>query len=237
MNSDYPASDSFAELEKQLEKCSHRHHAEPCAKLQARIRHECTRDLRCKRRMPRGARFAWSVLFVAAGIALFGSGSPGDLSRSVLVGATASSVVLGLVLFAGVGSAPGKRPAWSLRCALLCLLPVLFLSGSAFLATHSVSTDEFFGSEAAVNALACSLRGLGSGVLIAGAVLLLWRRTDPFSPGLTGAIVGLVGGLAGAIGVGLWCPSTEVCHRLFHGLAVLGVVLMGWLAGRRWLAP
>jgi hypothetical protein len=190
--------------------------------------------------MPRGVRFIWSLVFIAVGIALLGGGANSlqNLSRALLVGAAAWSLALGVVLFAGLGSAPGMRPTRPLRFALLVTLPAFFLIGLAALATHVLSAGEFFGRGGLIGALHCSLHALGAGVLISGAILLLWRRTDPFTPGLTGALVGLVGGLAGAIGVSLACPSTEGWHLwLGHGFAILGVVLLGWLAGRRWLAP
>jgi hypothetical protein len=189
--------------------------------------------------MPRGARFAWSIIFIGVGIVLLG-GRHGlqNVSRAFVVGTAAWSVVLGLVLFAGLGSAPGTRPTRPLRFGLLVALPALFLLGLAALATHIRSAGEFFGRGGLTGALPCSLHAFVSGALISGAILLLWRRTDPFSPGLTGALVGLVGGLAGAIAVSLACPSTEGWHLwLGHGFAILGVVLLGWLAGRRWLSP
>ena len=68
--------------------------------------------------------------------------------------------------------------------------------------------------------------------------MLLWRHTDPFSPGLSGALVGLLGGLAGAVGIGFACPNAEAWHMCIgHGLTLAAVGSLGWLLGRRLLAP
>jgi hypothetical protein len=84
----------------------------------------------------------------------------------------------------------------------------------------------------------CTLWSLLFGSVVAGTVLTLWRRTDPFDPGVSGALAGLVGGLTGALTVGVACPNFEAWHLCVGhtlGLVVLGV--LGWMVGRRWLAP
>ena len=69
-------------------------------------------------------------------------------------------------------------------------------------------------------------------------LLLSWRRTDPFTPFLTGALIGGWAGLAGAVALGLFCPSCDVGHLILGhgGVVLLGIMIGGWL-GRRLLAP
>jgi MYXO-CTERM domain-containing protein len=69
-------------------------------------------------------------------------------------------------------------------------------------------------------------------------MLVVWRGTDPLTPGLSGALAGVAGGLAGACGIGCACAATETWHLwISHGLMVALLGGVGWLVGRRWLAP
>jgi hypothetical protein len=231
----------FAELESVLEQCSKKEHrAEQCAKLRAEVRQHCTRDLCQKQHMSRSSRLALSLLFVVSGVAVLGGGMRflHSATHAVALGVGAWSIVLGLVLFLGLGTLPGRRPSRGLRLALVLGIPLLVLIGLAAVATHISSFGEFVEGSGMMGALPCCGHALGVGALISGAILLLWRRTDPFSPGLTGALVGLVGGLAGAVSVGLACPSGEGWHLwLGHGITVGLVALLGFIVGRRLLAP
>lgn len=231
----------FAELESALEKCSRKEHlADQCPRLRAEIRAACTRDLCHRGSLSRSARLVLSIAFVALGITLLGGGMRHlhSATHAVALGVAAWSIVLGLVLFLGLGSAPGRRPSSRVRFAFVVAIPVLVLGAFAALATHVSSFGEFVGGNGVWGALPCCGHALGCGAAISGAILLLWRRTDPFSPGLTGALVGLVGGLAGAISVGLACPSGEGWHLwLGHGITVAAVALLGFLVGRRLLSP
>jgi hypothetical protein len=68
--------------------------------------------------------------------------------------------------------------------------------------------------------------------------MLLWRRTDPLTPGISGALLGLVGGMGSALGMGVACPSHETWHLcVSHGVVVASLVVLGAAAGRRVLAP
>ncbi|HEY3499230.1 MAG TPA: NrsF family protein, partial [Polyangiaceae bacterium] len=76
------------------------------------------------------------------------------------------------------------------------------------------------------------------GALVTGGVLLLWRRTDPMSPGVSGALAGLAGGMGSALAFGVACPSHEAWHLwLSHGVVVVALVVLGGAVGRRLLAP
>jgi hypothetical protein len=65
-----------------------------------------------------------------------------------------------------------------------------------------------------------------------------WRRTDPYSPGISGAIVGMVAGISSGAGMTVACPSHEAFHSCFaHGLVVFALAVAGFGVGRRLLAP
>jgi hypothetical protein len=104
-------------------------------------------------------------------------------------------------------------------------------------ATESVPFHEFLVAHTD-STLRCGLHALLSGAIVSGGVMMLWRHTDPFTPGLSGALVGLFGGLCGAIALGVACPHGQSWHLwLGHGLAVALLTLGGWAVGRKWLAP
>jgi hypothetical protein len=76
------------------------------------------------------------------------------------------------------------------------------------------------------------------GALIAGGALVAWRRTDPYNPGISGAMIGLVAGLASGSGMSIACASHEVVHScVAHGAVVFALALAGFGLGRRLLAP
>ncbi|HEY4160205.1 MAG TPA: NrsF family protein, partial [Polyangiaceae bacterium] len=76
------------------------------------------------------------------------------------------------------------------------------------------------------------------GATVSAGVLLAFRGTDPLTPRLSGALAGLVGGLGGALAMGIACPSHEAWHLWFaHGLVVVVLGLFGFVVGRRILAP
>ncbi len=87
-------------------------------------------------------------------------------------------------------------------------------------------------------ALVCWARALLSGGLAGGAAMWLFRRSDPWSPGLTGALIGASVGCVGAAAVGLGCPGAELGHLLVgHGLIVPLLMVAGFFVGRRALKP
>jgi hypothetical protein len=137
----------------------------------------------------------------------------------------------------GLVRPPGKRGSRVLRLALAISIPIAFVAYLALAASSSLPLGRFL-HEGVGHTVACGVHALLFGALVAGGTLFLWRGTDPLTPGLSGAIAGLLGGLAGAVGIGVSCPSGESWHLwLAHGSAVLLFVGLGFWAGRRWLAP
>ena len=76
------------------------------------------------------------------------------------------------------------------------------------------------------------------GALVAGGALFAWRRTDPYTPGISGALIGVVAGLSSGSGMTMACASHEMFHACFaHGLVVFALAALGFGFGRRLLAP
>jgi hypothetical protein len=105
--------------------------------------------------------------------------------------------------------------------------------------TSMLSVGRFVHEPGSVRStVVCGVHALLFGVFATVALLALWRRTDPFSPGLSGAIAGLGGGLVGGVALDMTCASLEAWHLwLGHGAMLAAVVAIGWLVGRRWLSP
>jgi hypothetical protein len=71
--------------------------------------------------------------------------------------------------------------------------------------------------------------------LLAGCVVLR-RHSDPVHPGIAGAALGVMAGVASGTLVDLWCPVAYLPHLLLgHILPLLVVALFGAWAGRRFL--
>src|SRR5262249_24525109 len=104
--------------------------------------------------------------------------------------------------------------------------------------TERFGLDKFTEPRFAGHAVVCGLVAIFFGLLITAGALIAWRRTDPYHPGLSGATVGLVAGLATGSGMTMACGSHEALHACFaHGLVVFALALVGFGLGRRLLAP
>jgi hypothetical protein len=158
--------------------------------------------------------------------------------RAGLLGALGWSVVLGLTLLVGLASPPGRRPRAALRWAIAVAVPAFFF---LFLANTAWSLDSFatFTDHAHVqHTLRCGGICFVVGAAMSSGVMLLWRGTDPLTPGLSGALLGLVGGMGSALGMGIFCPSHETWHVcVSHGVVLASLAVLGGAAGRRLLLP
>jgi hypothetical protein len=156
---------------------------------------------------------------------------------NILLGSLAWAGALLFVLVLGVG--PQSASRGPLRRSLAVGVPLLLFGYLAGCSTSWLSLGGFLAdSGQRFMALRCGAMALGIGAACSASVLYVWRRSDPFSPQLSGTLAGLVGGLAGTITIGLVCPGEEGWHLwLGHGLGVLVLGLVGGLLGRRVLAP
>ncbi len=158
--------------------------------------------------------------------------------RLGMYGALAWAVLQAAVLFLGFAPRRGVLGSRSVRLVLAALVPVLFLVYLTYSAWSYVPFEQFSHGARAHHALTCGLVALGFGALLGGSVLVAWRGTDPVTPRLSGTLAGFIGGVGGALAVGIGCPSHEAWHLwTAHGLIVLALGFMGFAAGRRLLSP
>src|SRR5450432_835125 len=215
----------------------------PREEVSAAIRSACTKDLCPMRGMSAGMRLTLCLAlssFVASVGYWFGvRHHRSDLGlRSGLYGALGWAIVQAAVLFVGFAPARGKLASRTLRLVLAVAVPVLFLGYLSYSAWSYVPFAEFSQGPRAEHAFSCGMVALTFGALVSGGVLLAWRGTDPLTPRLSGTLAGLIGGVGGALAVGIGCPSHEAWHLwMAHGVIVLALGVMGFGAGRRLLAP
>jgi len=217
--------------------------APPRPEVTRAIHDECTRDL-CRKHGLSPARRLFMTLAMSAFVVgllvylTYGRQRPEGALRAALLGAVGWGIVQAFVLFVGLARPPGKRVSRRVRLLIAVAVPVAFLAYLAFEGTRWLPLGTFVHTHAAGKAMTCGLHALLFGAIVSAGTLLIWRRTDPLSPGLSGALAGLVGGLAGAVAIGVACPSGETWHLwVGHGLTVVALIFLGWAVGRRLLAP
>jgi len=158
--------------------------------------------------------------------------------RDGLLGALGWSVVLGVTLLVGLASPPGRRPRAMLRWGIAVAIPLLFFVFLANTAWARVPFQQFAHGAMAEHAWRCGGICFVVGAVMSSGVMLLWRGTDPLTPGLSGALLGLVGGMGSALGMGIFCPSHETWHVcVSHGVVLASLAVLGGAAGRRLLSP
>jgi hypothetical protein len=211
--------------------------------VSAKICGACTKNLCAKRGLSAVSRLSL-CLFASGLVASVGYWFGVRHQRSELglrmgvYGAVAWGLVQAAVLYIGFAPRRGLLGSRALRVALTALLPLLFLGYLSYAAWSYVPFEQFSHGARASHAFSCGLIALGFGAVVGGAILLAWRGTDPISPRLTGTLAGVVGGVGGALAVGIGCPSHEAWHLwTAHGLIVLALGLMGFGVGRRLLSP
>ncbi len=163
---------------------------------------------------------------------------PTGVERTALFGAMGWLGAQALLIFVSLVRPPGKRVSRSLQLGLLIAVPSLFIVYLGLISTEQFALAKFAQGYPAGHALGCGLAALFFGALIAAGALVAWRRTDPYNPGLSGAMIGMVAGLASGSGMSIACSSHETLHScLAHGAIVFVLAIAGFGAGRRLLAP
>jgi hypothetical protein len=216
----------------------------PPPKLERAIRHACADGLKPSRPVSAARRVAWSIaasgaMFLALLAIGWSRHPPKAVVSTALLGAAAWGVAQALVLWVGLARPPGRRLARSVRWAVVLLVLGAFLGYLTIAATSMLSPHDFVEVPRSLRGtLACAVHALVFGLLATVALIALWSKTDPFSPGLSAAVAGLGGGLVGAVALDMTCASREAWHLwLGHGLTLVVIVALAWLAGRRWLSP
>jgi hypothetical protein len=163
---------------------------------------------------------------------------PSGVVRTALFGAMGWLGAQALLVFVTLVRPPGKRGSRALRLGLVVGVPLLFVGYLALVSTEQFALAKFATGQPAGHALGCGLVALFLGALVAGGAMVAWRGTDPYSPGLSGALIGVVGGIASGAGMTVACPSHEAFHACFaHGLVVFALAVAGFGLGRRLLPP
>jgi hypothetical protein len=189
--------------------------------------------------LSRGARVALSALGLCLGLCLTSLSAVSVAPRALLISTAALCLSAGGLILAGaVPSATRRLGGVSLRRLLFAALAIVGFSTLALQAESFLSMGSFLTGDSMHHATSCASHSLLSGVVGASALMFIWRRTDPFSPGLTGGLLGLFGGAVGTISVGLLCESNEGLHlTLAHGFGLFVLAVLGTLVGRKWLSP
>jgi hypothetical protein len=156
-----------------------------------------------------------------------------------LTGALVWGVAQASVIVVGLGRAPGKRAHRWLRWAVVLAVPLAFFLHLTLASTVTLSVHDFLTAPRSIRHTAvCGIHALIFGAIAIVTLFVVWRRTDPFSPRLSSAVAGLAGGLVGAMAMDMTCPHMEAWHLwIGHGITLVALVVGGWFAGRRWLAP
>jgi hypothetical protein len=163
---------------------------------------------------------------------------PSSVVRTALFGAMGWLGAQALLVFVTLVRPPGKRGSRALRLGLVVGVPVLFIGYLALVSTEQFALAKFATGQPAGHALGCGLVALFLGALVASGAMVAWRGTDPYSPGLSGALIGVVAGIASGAGMTVACPSHEAFHACFaHGLVVFALAVAGFGLGRRLLPP
>jgi hypothetical protein len=208
---------------------------QPSPELSGRIRAVVAYDLRPARGLSAGARWALGLAVSAATLLGVAAVTPVAVGRAALITAlavTAVATATYLGLPASFRSVSPKR----MRLAVTALAPLVFIAIVA-------AAQAAFPFKPEPGMAGPSLhRCLGAGALMAvlplGVVLVLWRRTDPFTPRLTGALIGGWAGVVASASVTVSCACVDPHHVLFaHASALVASTLLGAILGRRVLAP
>jgi hypothetical protein len=216
---------------------------EPSRALSEKIHRRCTDGLSTKECTSARRRAALSLLFPVFTVGVLSllavrRGVEESVIRAGLYGALGWSVVLGVTLLVGLASPPGRRPRAVLRWAVAVAVPAVFFVYLGATAWAHEPFEVFAQGARAEHAFRCGGICFAVGAVMSSGVMLLWRGTDPLTPRLSGALVGLVGGIGSALGMGILCPSHELWHVcVSHGVVLASLAVLGGAAGRRLLAP
>jgi hypothetical protein len=218
--------------------------AAPSAAVSAAIHQICTADLHPVKSRSIADRIVRSILLsgglFAVLLALGWRLHPPQRAVAVaLAGALVWGIAQASVIIVGLGRAPGKRAHRFIRWAVVFAVPMAFFVHLTLASDVTLSIQDFVTAPHSMrHTVVCGVHALLFGVMAMATLFTLWRRTDPFSPRLSGAVAGLAGGLVGAVALDMTCPHLEAWHLwIGHGLTLVALVLAGWYAGRRWLAP
>lgn len=214
--------------------------SETCSKA---IRGTCTQGLCAKRGVSATGRALLTLGLSVLMIAYYtwyavADHKPSALVRTAVLGAIGWLGAQALLVFVALARPPGRRGSRALRLSILFGVPLLFLGYLGLMSNEHFKLAQFAEHARVGHAIGCGLVALFFGALIAAGALVAWRRTDPYNPGLSGALIGMVAGIASGSGMTIACGSHELLHScVAHGAIVFALALLGFGLGRRLLAP
>ncbi len=172
---------------------------------------------------------------VASVVTTFGMASLSG-TRSQIIAAIVSGVMVmaaGIALGGALSPATSRLP--SRRSRALLILGLVAVWTLFIFANGALST----GANECPNSLwSCLTRGLVTGTVLLGAWLWIWRRSDPWTPRVGGALMGALAGTIASAGLGVACLTTSSLHLLSgHWLIVPLLAGAGCLLARRAVAP
>lgn len=206
-----------------------------------RVKSECTRSLKCKTPLSWGKRLTVCgvlLLLLLSSVLLLASGRLGyAYAYSAVWGVLGWALVLLALLAVGFSPRLANFRLW--RIVIVVGLPVSFYVYMAYNSSALSSLAAFLGSAAhCAHAARCGLFASMLGAAGALGLMFMLRGSDPYCPRLSGALLGLIGGVVGALSTGIVCPGQLVWHTLLgHGLSLLALAFVGAVVGRRILAP
>lgn len=175
------------------------------------------------------------VIAVIVGTLTIASFGPRALARAfgdlptLVVGAV---ITLITVLVATSAFAPRDKPLGRDTRGLIVA------AGIAAWSLYLVSSVSEVNWSSMGTASGCAVRSLAAGLVGAAAFMWVWRKSDPWSPRLSGALIGVCAGIVASAHVGIVCAGGHGGHVLIgHWLVVPVLAACGFAFSRRVLAP
>lgn len=214
----------------------------PRSDVREAVRRQCTSGLCDKKRLTSRRNRVLScgalLVFVVGGSAFLASGVLDiGYASAALWGALGWAIVLLAVLAVNLRPQSIHPLLW--RGLIMVGVPGCFYW---YLTQSGEEGSQFFDVIAdpgmCVHMVKCGIMSSVVGAIASAGMFYVWRASDPFSPRLSGVVLGLAGGIAGALVAGFVCPGQDAWHVVLgHGLSLVVLAVLGAAVGRRVLSP
>jgi hypothetical protein len=167
-----------------------------------------------------------AVAIIAVFVAVMGDAGWRQLSSRQVAVLTAFCGVVALLLAGSLFSLirPGSRRSYHPSLPLLAL--AIGYPVSAILLFPLADTTHFL-----LGGVRCLGAGLAVASLAAACAWLIVKRGYVLNPGLTGLVIGGLGGVVAAASLQAFCPDQNAVHlAVWHSATLLAAMFGGWLA-------